>query len=268
VSRRGPRRIVEEIDFGTAELVPATDRPACWTLLIDGLPQSHVDLACPSRLDFEYMRKLAAVVDTFPKGPLRVLHLGGGALALPRYVAATRPGSAQLVVERDARLVDLVRRALPLPPRAPIRVRVADARGALETLSPGRFGLVLTDVWGSDPVLQARFGSVEFAVAAARVLEPGGLLAINVIDRLHLRAVRGQLVALRAVFAQVCAIAPPNVLRGKKLGNVILVAGSRLPLQRLTIAVAHDVAPGRLLHGPDLDRFTAGAIPVTERALR
>jgi spermidine synthase len=267
VSRRGLKSIVEAVDFGTAELVPAADRPACWTLLIDGLPQSHVDLARPSHLDFEYMRKLAAVVDTFARGPLRVLHLGGGALTLPRYVAATRSGSAQLVVERDARLVDLIRRTLPLPPRAPVRIRVGDARNVLETLSPGRFGLVISDVWGSDPVLQARFGSVEFAVAAARVMEPGGLLAINAIDRLHLPAVRGQVLALRSVFPEVCAIASPSVLRGKKLGNVILVAGARLPLQQLVVAVAHDVVPGRLLHGSDLDRFTAGAIPVTERAL-
>lgn len=263
MSRRGPQSIVEETDFGKAELIPATDRPACWTLLIDGLPQSHVDLDRPSRLDFEYMRKLAAVVDTFPPGPLHALHLGGGALALPRYVAAARPGSRQLVIERDAKLVDLVRRVLGLPPH--VKVRVADAREALNTIGPGRFDVVLTDVYSKDAA-QARFGSVEFAVAASRVLKPGGLLAVNVIDRLHLPAVRGQLLALRCVFAEVCAIGSPNVLRGKKLGNVILVAGSRLPLEKLALAVAHDPFPGRLLHGSEVDRFTAGAIPVTEFA--
>jgi spermidine synthase len=266
VSRRGPQSIVEAIDFGRAELVPATDRPACWTLFIDGLPQSHVDLECPSRLDFEYMRKLAAVVDTFPAGPLRVLHLGGGAMALPRYVAATRHGSHQLVIERDVALVNLIRRVLPLPPREPIRVKTKDAREALAAMSADRFDLVITDVYSKDAG-QSRFGSVEFAVAAARVLHPGGLLAINVIDRLHLPAVRGQLLALRSVFAEVCAIASPNVLRGKKLGNVILVAGARVPVQKLALAVAHDPVPGRLLHGSDVDRFTAGAIPLTERAL-
>jgi len=267
VTRRGPKSVVEAIDFGTAELVPDTDRPACWTLLIDGLPQSHVDLERPVRLDFEYMRKLAAVADTFAAGPLTVLHLGGGAMALPRYIAATRHGSHQLVIERDAALVDLVRRVLPLPPREPIRVKTKDARDAIDALGAGRFDLVLTDVFSKDAAVQARFGSIEFAVAASRVLNADGLLAVNVIDRLHLPVVRAQLLALRAVFPAVCAIGSPNVLRGKKLGNVILVAGDRLPLDKLAVAVAHDPLPGRLLYGPEVDRFTAGAIPVTERAL-
>ena len=36
----------------------------------------------------------------FPPGePLRVLHLGGGALTLPRYLQHTRPASRQLVAD-------------------------------------------------------------------------------------------------------------------------------------------------------------------------
>ncbi len=264
MSRRGPKSIVEQTDFGTAELIASTERPACWTLLVDGLPQSNVDLECPARLDFEYMRKLAAVVDTFPPGPISTLHLGGGALALPRYVCATRPGSPQLVVERDGKLVDLVRRELGVPPR--VKVRVADARDALGTMGSGRFDVIISDVYSKDAA-QARFGSVEFAVAASRVLKPGGLMAINVIDRLHLPVVRGQMLALRAAFAQVCAIAAPNVLRGKQLGNVILVAGSALPLDQLARAVAHDTLPARILHGSEVNRFTAGAIPRSDRVL-
>lgn len=42
-----------------------------------------------------------------PEGqPLRVLHLGGGAGTPAGCVAATRPGSTQLVVEADDRLAD------------------------------------------------------------------------------------------------------------------------------------------------------------------
>ena len=63
-------------------------------LLIDGVPQSHVDLEDPGYLDFEYVRRIGHVIDeAAPAGqPLRVLHLGAGALTLARYVAATRPG--------------------------------------------------------------------------------------------------------------------------------------------------------------------------------
>ncbi len=104
-----------EVDHGRAELVGDPDRPAGWTLLVDGTAQSHVDLDDPTHLEFEYVRRLGHLVDLLaPAGrPLRALHLGGGAWTLPRYLATTRPGSPQRVVEIDAALVDLVSSRLP-----------------------------------------------------------------------------------------------------------------------------------------------------------
>jgi len=79
---------------GTVELLNDAERPGAWTLLIDGILQSEVDLADPRHLEIEYMRRLGHLADLAgPTAiPLRVLHLGGGALTLARYVAATRPG--------------------------------------------------------------------------------------------------------------------------------------------------------------------------------
>ncbi|CAM5669778.1 hypothetical protein SALBM311S_12169 [Streptomyces alboniger] len=138
---RKPRRagavveaLVETVDGGLAELIPDRDRARAWTLLIDGAPQSHVDLDDPAYLSFEYQRRLGHVIDLVapPGRPVHAVHLGGGALTLARYVAATRPRSTQQVVERDAPLVQLVRRAkLPLAPTARIRVRSTDAREGL-----------------------------------------------------------------------------------------------------------------------------------------
>jgi len=129
--RRGPDETLAnqvETGCGRAELLRDADRRAAWMLLIDGVPQSHVDLDDPGYLDFEYVRRLGHVIDAAaPAGqPLRVLHLGAGALTLARYVAATRPGSSQLAVEVDAALVDFIRLRLPLG--AKVRVRVGDAR--------------------------------------------------------------------------------------------------------------------------------------------
>ncbi len=84
-------------------------------LLVGGVPQSYVDLDEPRHLELEYVRRLGHLIDLAapPGAPLRVLHLGGGALTLARYVAATRPGSPQLAVESDPRVAALVRRRLP-----------------------------------------------------------------------------------------------------------------------------------------------------------
>ena len=146
-SAAGRSRDLFPIDSGTAELVADPDRPDGWTLLIDGAPQSHVDLADPAHLEFGYMRQIGHLIDlAAPTGtPLRVLHLGGGGLTLARYVAATRPRSSQVAVEADAALVELVRRRLPLQAR--VRVRTGDARTVLEGVRAGSFDLVIADVF-------------------------------------------------------------------------------------------------------------------------
>src|ERR1700760_5172054 len=105
-----------EVDGGLAELVPDVDRPGSWLLYLGDAPQSQVDLTDPRFLEFEYVQRIAHLLDVAaPEGaPLRVLHLGGGALTLPRYVAATRPGASQLVAGTDGAPLDLVREHLPL----------------------------------------------------------------------------------------------------------------------------------------------------------
>ena len=139
-----------EVDGGLAELVPDLDRAGSWLLYLSDAPQSQVDLADPTYLEFEYIQRIAHLLDVAaPAGaPLRVLHLGGGALTLPRYVAATRPGSSQLVAETDGALMDLVREYLPLGrARQRIRVRIGDARDVLASVRPGRFDVVISDVF-------------------------------------------------------------------------------------------------------------------------
>jgi spermidine synthase len=256
----------QQVESGLAELLPDPDRPGGWTLRVDGTPQSYVDSDDPRVLVFEYMRRLGSAVDAAaPAGePLRVLHLGGGALTLPRYVAATRPGSAQQVVERDATLIALVRRELPLPRGARIRVRAGDARDAVEAAGAGRYDLVVTDVYGGARV-PARFTSTEFAHAVARVLHADGLYTANLADGPPLSFARAQVATLRAVFPHVCLLAEPAVLRGRRFGNVILVAGRReLPLRELGASAVADAFPARLVHGEALVRFTGGARPVDD----
>ena len=259
-----------------AELLLDADRPGAWMLLVDDVPQSHVDLDDPEYLDFDYMRRLGHVADLAapPGQPLRVLHLGAGGLTLARYVAAIRPGSSQLAVESDAALVALVRRWLPLnqPARRDggrtgagrVRIRVGDARAVLEQLPAASFDLVVADLFAGART-PAHLTSVEFAAAAARVLTPAGRYAVNMADGPPLAYARAQVATVGSVFAQVCLIADPGVLRGRRFGNLVLAAAQdELPLAGLARRAAGDPFPGRLVHGADLDRFAAGAKPVTD----
>ncbi|WP_282797505.1 fused MFS/spermidine synthase [Streptomyces sp. CC224B] len=269
-SKRGGRQtreaLVEQVDGGLAELLPDRDRPHAWTLLLDGAPQSHVDLADPAHLDFEYQRRLGHVADlTAPPGtPVHALHLGGGAFTLARYIAATRPRSTQQVVERDTALVGLVRRALPLDPQARVRVRGADAREGLAKVPDGWADLVIADVF-SGARTPAHLTSVEFLGDVRRVLKPGGHYAANVADGPPLRHLRGQLATAAAVFPELALVADPAVLRGKRFGNAVLVASAHpLPLAELTRRSAGDPHPARVEHGRALADFSGGAAAVTD----
>ncbi|MCO6005074.1 fused MFS/spermidine synthase [Actinoallomurus purpureus] len=268
--RQRAHRVEETVDSGIAELVRDPDRPQAWTLLLDGAPQSHVDLDDPAYLDFEYVRRLGHVVDLMapPRQPLRVLHLGGGALTLPRYVAATRPRSTQQVVEVDAALIDLVRRELPLERGHRVRIRHGDAREVLVRAPEDSFDLVIGDVYAGSRS-PAHLATVEFAAAVARVLRPGGWYAVNVADGAPLSFARGQVATLRSVLPELCLIGDPAVLRGRRFGNLIVVAGSiPPPVAELTRKAAGDPFPARVLYGAELTRFTAGAAPVTDATAR
>jgi spermidine synthase len=255
-----------EVAGGTAELLGDADRDGSWQLLLDGVPQSHVDLVDPTHLEFEYVRRMGHVLDLAaePGQALDVVHLGGGALTLPRYVAVTRPGSRQRVVELDEALTDLVRRELPLPRTARVRVRAADAREGLAALPAGSADVVLVDVFAGART-PAHLTTVEFATDIARVLRPGGVTAWNVSDGPPLRFVRAEAATLRTVFGTVALLAEPGTLRGRRFGNTVAVASdAELPIAALTRRCAGDPMPSRVVHDEELDRFVGQSAAVTD----
>lgn len=263
---RTPDAVTAQVAGGAAALVPDRERPRAWALVVEGAPQSHVDLAAPGHLGFSYQRRLGHVIDLVapPGMPLRVLHLGGGALTLARYTAHTRPRSTQQVIELDSALVDLVRTHLPWDRGWRIKIRGGDARAGLGKLPDGWADLVIADVF-TGARTPAHLTSAEFLVDVRRVLRRGGDYAANLTDGGALSFVRGQLATVRAAFAEVCLAADPAVLRGKRFGNAVLwAADHELAVADFTRRVATDLHPGRVVHGAPLAAFTAGAHVVTD----
>lgn len=266
----GPEPVVEKVDGGVAELIPDRERPRAWTLLIDDAPQSHVDLDDPAHLSFEYQRRLGHIADLAapPGRPLQVVHLGGGAFTLARYIAATRPRSTQQIIELDAALVQLVRRHLPLDPNARIRVRSTDARAGLGKVADGWADLVIADVFNGART-PAHLTSTEFLAEVRRVLKPGGYYAANLADGPPLAHIRAQVATAAAVFPELALAADPTVLRGRRFGNAVLLASDvTLPVAELTRRVAGDPHAGRVEHGRALADFTGGAAAVTDASAK
>jgi spermidine synthase len=257
----------KEVRFGRAELVPDLSRTGSWLLFTDGIPQSQVDIEDPGYLEFEYVRRIGHIADlAFPAGePLRVLHLGGGGLTLPRYLAHTRPGSRQLVAELDVPLTELVRKHLPLPSGHGIRVRAADAREVLESVRAASYDLVISDVYAGAKT-PFPLTTAEAARAAARALRTGGVYTVNVADGPPLQHARRAVATIRSEYKETCMIAEPAVLRGRRLGNLVLAGSDRpLPYAELRRAAAGDPFPARVLDGDELARFASGASVITDQ---
>lgn len=258
--------VVRVVGQGTAKLMPDVDRERAWLLTVDGAPQSYVDLDDPGYLEFEYVRRLAHVLDCVaqPGAALDLLHLGGGALTLPRYAAAARPGSRQEVVEFDAALVELVAEHLPLPAGSGVTVHAAEARAWLEAAPTDSADVLVADVFGGSRV-PAQLTSVDYAREAARVLRPGGVYAANLADGAPFGFLRAQLANFGAVFGRLALVAEPGVLRGRRFGNAVLLASdAELPVAALSRRCAADVFPARVEEGAALARFMKGAVPVAD----
>jgi spermidine synthase len=249
------------VAFGEAELLPDLDAEDSWLLTVDGVAQSYLDLRDPSHLEFEYVRLMGDVVDCLPEGPVTAVHLGGGACTLPRYVATTRPGSRQLVVEADAPLVDLVRASFGT---TGFRLRVGDAREELPRLRQGESDLVVADVFAS-ALAPVQVTTLEFVEAVQRLLRPGGVYVANIADGRPLTFARAQVATLLAAFPYVVLLADPSVLRGRRFANLVLAASAEpLPEAALVRRVSRAAGRARLVSGDDLRDFTGGARPITD----
>ena len=238
--------------------------PGAFELVVDGTPQSHVNLDDPTDLFFEYIVRMGHVIDQLgmPGQPITALHLGAGAFTIPRYVEATRPGSRQQVLELEPGLVDLVRAQLPLPKGASIRVRYGDARETLGKLPGGLRGsadLLVVDIFGGARI-PAHVTSQEFYSLAAEYLTADGVMLVNVADGAGSVFARGQVATVASVLSDVAVLAEPQVLKGRRYGNFVIV-GSRspLPLDWMPRLLAGGPHPAAVVHGRQLRDWMAGA---------
>lgn len=243
--------------------------PGAFTLVVDGTPQSHVNLDDPTQLFFEYVQRIGHVIDQIgdPGSPLTAVHLGAGAFTLPRYIEATRPGSRQQVIELETDLVDFVREQLPLPRSAAIRVRHGDARDVVGRMPGGLMGavdLLVVDVF-SGARTPAHVTSIEFYELAVALLAPNGIIAVNVADGPGLSFARGQAATLLSAVADVAALAETQVLKGRRFGNVVLVGSQMpLPLEWMPRLLAGGPHPSKVVTGAELRAFIGGAAVVTD----
>jgi SAM-dependent methyltransferase len=256
------------IDTGDCELIADQDNSTGWLLKINGVMSSHIDLADPLFLDFEYMRWMSALIESRwpPSGvpgtlqKLRGLHLGGGACSLARYFHAVYPDARQVVVELDGKLAEYVRGWFDLPKAPLLRLRVGEAREVTETLTPETRDFIIRDVFAG-AVTPRPLTTAEFNQHVKRVLAPGGLYVVNSGDAPDLKNAREDAATIAAAFKHTVIIADPAMLKGRRYGNMVM-AGSDTPFgddPKLHRRLLGGAVPAHLWDDAQVRAFAAGS---------
>lgn len=244
------------------------DRPSGRTLLLDDLRNSYVDLDDPTHLEFSYSQIVGDVIEAVAPGttPVRAAHIGGGGFTMPRYLAATRPGSTSVVFELDPSVVELAEDRLGLVLSPELRAVTGDARVHLRDLATGSIDLVIGDAFGGEAV-PWHLTTREFVEEIHDVLAPGGVYVLNLIDHGGLDFARAEAATLRDVFAHVAVIAPLARLQGDTNGGNFVLVASDAPLPVAEIA-ARNAGRGDddtvWSSDADLGRFVDHAVVLTD----
>jgi spermidine synthase len=197
---------------------------------------SYVDLADATHLEFDYMRWLRIVLRA--AGARRVLHIGGGACALARALAAADPGGRQEVCEIDADVLTVARDHLGLKRAPGLRVRHTEGRAHVAAQPDRSWDAIVIDAFVGARV-PPRLTTAEAMTDAARVAP---LTLVNVVDNRSARDVSAVASALRLAYPVVWTL-------GQRAGNTIVggsEAAHRPDLTRIAAHAAADASPARL----------------------
>ncbi|WOP20125.1 fused MFS/spermidine synthase [Raineyella sp. LH-20] len=271
MSRRRPRPYDPAPEDGPdsaapPRVLPDPDRPGAWVVRIGTTDQSHIDPDRPTVLEFDYMQRIAEAIDAYapPGERIRIVHIGGAGMSLARYVAATRPTSAQVVLEPDAALTQEVRDKAPLPRHSGIKVRPVDGRSGIAEIPADHADIVVLDAFDGARV-PADLVTAEFLAEVRRVLVTGGLFLANVTDVGTMDWSRRVAAGVRSTWAHAAISAEPSTWRGRRFGNVILYgSAAALPTRQLAREAASAVFAYRFLDEDELADWCAGARPYTD----
>jgi spermidine synthase len=224
-----------ETRYHCIQLESEPPRPNGYALILDDLHHSYVDLDDPTFLKFDYVRWIARAIDALngTSQPVDAVFVGGGGFTLPRWLLATHPGSQARVLEVDEELVEFDEAHLGLKPTEGLEIDLGDGRIEMLDVPDGSADVVVTDAFGNFSV-PWHLATTEWAEEVQRVLEPGGLYALNVVDLGSLKLMRAEAATLLDVFRHVRLVSfgsDENPIGGN---GILLASERRIPDRAMT----------------------------------
>lgn len=232
--------------------------PNAKILAIGGAEQSHVNLARPEEVFYEYLARIANHIQVLkPAGSmLHMLHLGAGALTLVRWASVVYPGSTHVAVDIERELLDFVLEELPLPQGCDLTPVVADAREVLVNELAGQlFDVIIVDIF-SGPEAPEHLTVPEYYELLGAALQPDGLLFVNIGDDPPLRFTDSQVKAAEQHLDFVMLSAPPQMFTRRYPGNLVLTAAKKsLDPSAIADCEAAGPFPSEIRYSVGLDGF-------------
>jgi spermidine synthase len=251
-----------ETSYHCVQLVDIPGDEAGRFLVLDGEYNSYVNLENARNLGpFRYTRWIAEEVDQHgkPTAPLDAVFVGGGGFTLPRWLAATRPGSRSNVLELDGQLVDFDRQHLGLRTSPAVRATVGDARRTMRRERSHSADLIVGDAF-SGLTIPWQLMTTEWLREVRRVLRSDGLYALNIIDLRPLALLRAETATLLKVFTNLRMVTPAGE-DGRPAGDNAILFASNTPLPPRRNP---PVAEASVFERAALVRLAAGAKPLRD----
>ena len=251
--------------------VPDPYVTGAWLVRKDGADQSWIDPTDPTRLEFDYMKRISWLIETWAdehgygeSGRLRVVHIGGAGMSLARWLAVTRPTSPQIVLEPDADLTEAVRAIAPLPSRSGIKVRPVDGRAGLAVMPDSYAQVVILDAFQNGQV-PAELIQPSAMTEIRRVLSDDGLLTINLVDSHPHAWARRVLATVMKEFTITCLIGEPSLMKSHRVTNLVVGASLKdFSVNQLARRAARAAFPCQVLADDELSRWLGGARPFSD----
>lgn len=197
------------------------------TLYSDGTRHGAIDLATGEPA-LSYVPSSETMRLFGERAPRRLLLLGLGSGGIGRYLRSRTPGLEVTYVDIDPAVPEIAREHFGLEPQPGERIVVDDARRFVDG-SAERWDWIYCDTYVGQAV-PFHLATREFFALAARRLEPGGVLAVNLAGSIRHPFARAIYRTLDQVFERVEVFSIPAS------GNFLLVAHDSGPIPASELA--------------------------------
>lgn len=254
-----PGNCLEETDYYCINIRHVSAEANVFQLKLDHLVHSYVDLDNSKRLQYDYEKIYAILIDYYlatdpPAGgkEFSTFFLGGGGYTMPRYLEQNYPASKVEVAEIDPEVTKINYEKLGLSKDTEIETANMDARIFLKNLPAGaKYDLIFGDAF-NDYAVPYHLTTKEFGELIKAHLSDSGFYAVNIIDDYKFgRFVASYVRTLKEIFPHVY-LAPLQANWKTSHRNTFVVLAGNKEINREMWA---GILPENILAGEEADNL-------------